>query len=179
MPRYSRTASGSAVTEFGPALILLVCFVLLPILNIAFVPIYWFAASASLDQFTHKLSLAEKRSDAYFQLANDSGWRDLLRRFGVTLHNPHLALIACDPAGSEKIAITAGQAVPDNWLPGGAKSPCVYSLQLSVQADIPPVCPRAAGLPGFSTPITITLCSHSQWENVGRDPATGQYYLNE
>lgn len=179
MLRKDRGESGSTITEFGPALIVLVCFIFLPLLNIAFLPVFSLATTGALNEFTHRLSLAEKRSDAYFQLHHDSGWRDFLGRWGVRVHDPKLKLIICGKNEGDKCIVTESQNIPSSWLPDGDKGPCVYSLELSVKADLPPLCRACAGLPGFTGPITTTFHSRSQWENFGRDPATGQFYINE
>lgn len=170
---------GSAITEFGPALIVLISFVFLPLLNIASLPVYTLAATGALNQFTHSLALSETRRDAYTQLHNDTRWSDFLSRWGVRLHNPRLSLVICGRNEGDRLEVPESQPIPDNWLPGGAKGPCVYSIETSVEADLPPISRGCAGLPGFSSPLTITLRSRSQWENLGRDPNNGQFYVNE
>ena len=75
--------------------------------------------------------------------------------------------------------VLAGDTIPAEWLPDGAKAPNLYSMELSADCAIAPFVECTPGLPGFTSPITMRLKAASPWENFGRDPATQEYYVNE
>lgn len=174
-----RNQRGNALSEFAPALIVFVCFVMIPLIDIAFVPVRYFIAAGVVNECTHRLSLAEKRSESYEILA-EGWWKDFLSKSGVNLRaEPKLKLVICGKNEGDKITLNEGQAVPSNWLPNGDKGPCVYSMELSVETDIHPLFLGSSGLPGFTSPIPIKICSRSNWENFGRNPENNAYYINE
>jgi hypothetical protein len=50
---------------------------------------------------------------------------------------------------------------------------------VTADCDISPLFNAGAGLPGFTSPVTLHMSSQAQWENLGRDPETTFYYINE
>lgn len=174
-----RRQKGHAMLEFAVGLIVFVCFILIPLLDIGFIPVRYFIAQGVINEFTHRLALCEKRTEAYQVLSDEESWKTFLGKCGVTVHEPKLKLIACGKDESDQLSVTKGQMVPDAWLPNGNKGPCVYAFELTTDCDIAPLYPGNGGMPGFTSPITLTLKSKSQWENLGRNPDTTAYFLNE
>ena len=172
------------IAEFAPALIVFVCFILAPLVDIGILPVRYFIANGVVTEYTHTLSLAESRKKAHDMLVANSGedywWKDFLTNCGMTVHEPKLKLIVCGANASDKIELAANQLVPEEYLPGGSKGPCVYSMDLVVDIDIPPLYNGgSSGLPGFTSPITMKFESRSNWENLGRNPVSREFYLNE
>jgi hypothetical protein len=165
--------------EFGVSMIVFVCFILIPLIDIGFVPVRYLIGHGVINELTHRLSLCEKRNDAYQLLTDEKWWTTFLAKCGVSVHDSKLQLIVCGKNSSDKIVVTQGQTIPDIWLPNGIKGPCVYSLELSTSCDISPLFHGSSGLPGFTSPITLNLKSDSHWENLARNPKTSAYYLNE
>lgn len=174
-----RRQKGHAMLEFGAGLIVFVCFIMIPLIDIGFIPVRYLIGQGVMNEFAHRLALSEKRTEAYQLLANDEGWKTFLSKCGVTVHEPKLTLVACGKDEAEKLVISQGDMVPASWLPNGTEGPCVYSLELSTECDIAPLYPGNGGMPGFTSPITLTMKSKSQWENLGRNPETSAYFLNE
>ncbi|MBX9668087.1 MAG: hypothetical protein K2X93_10735 [Candidatus Obscuribacterales bacterium] len=175
-----RNKRGHGIPEFGAAMVVFICFFLTPIIDLSFVPLRYVIAQGVVTELTHRLSLSEKRSDAYTLLGADTWWQTFLSNFGVTAHNPKLRLVVCGHDSSNMTSVnTALGSLSDEWLPEGANAPCVYSLELSVDCELPPLFNFNVGLPGFTEPLTMTIKSRSQWENLGRDPQTSKYFVNE
>lgn len=175
-----RKAKGHAMLEFGVGMLVFICFIFIPLIDIGFIPVRYVIGSGTINEFTHRLSLNEKRSEAYQQLTDEGGWKTFLSQCGVTVHEPQLNLVICGKDESEQVSIGKGVAVPAEWLPNGKNGPCIYSLELATDCDIAPLFPcSSGGMPGFTKPITLTLKSKSQWENLGRNPQTLAYYINE
>lgn len=170
------------IAEFAPALMVFVCFVLVPLIDIAFIPVRYFIAEGVVNQYTHTLSLAGSRKKAYDMLTantgEDSWWRGFLQNCGMTVHDPKLVLVVCGSNPGDKIVVNKSEDIPAAYLPGSAKQ-CVYSLEMTVEIDIPPLYNGSAGLPGLTSPITMKFASRSNWENLGRNPVSREYFVNE
>src|SRR5262249_16874650 len=139
----------------------------------------YFIATGVINDCAHRLSMAERRSEAYTVL-NEGGWREFLAQCGVYVHTtPDLEMVVCGQNEADKIDVGQAASVQDDYLPDGTKGPCLYAMKLSVQADISPLVPGDIGWPGLTMPISTKICCRSDWENLGRDPDNGHYYLNE
>ncbi len=172
-----RSTRANALTEFGPALVVFVCFILTPLLDLGFIPVRYLITSGVINEYTHRLSLSEKRSDCYAPA--DNWWRDFLRRCGITVHEPTVSLVVCGQNDGDKIVVRQSESIPSEWLPNGTRGPCLYCVELTANADIPPLVSASHGLPGLTGPVTMKFSSRSSWENLGRDPETRQYWINE
>jgi hypothetical protein len=181
-----RTKSGAAISEFTAALVMFFCFFFVPAVDMAFVPARYLLVHSYLEKVVHHMALSEKRSQA-IQYLNAGPWRADLEKWGVTIKNAKLILLVNDNAGGKSIAVASGTDVPQNWLPDSVKKgqALVYSLELAVNADIPPLFSSDIGLPGFNRPITFTFRNRDQWENLSADPlmtsspTNPNYYMNE
>jgi hypothetical protein len=172
-----RTQKGT-LAEFAPALLIFICFVLLPAIDIAFIPVRYLIAQGVMNETAHRLALADTRTEAN-NIAHEGWWTDFLKRCGVVVHPQPLRLIVGGVNPAEPLVLLPSQPVPAEWLPTGAKAPCTYIVEMTAQADIGPLCNGSSGLPGFTAPVHLTLNSRSNWENLGRDPANHQYFINE
>lgn len=174
-----RNNSGHAISEFGASMAVFICLVLAPLIDLSFIPVRYLVTQGVVIELTHRLSLTEKRSDAYALLHNDLWWKVFLDKCGVTVKNPKLRMVVCGQNASQMTSVeNSGDELPAEWLPEGSNGPCVYSLELSADCDLPPLFSLGVGIPGFTGPVTIPIKARSQWENLGRDPQTGSYYIN-
>jgi hypothetical protein len=173
-----RGRKGAAIAEFGPAMVAFVVFVLVPLIDVSFIPVRYFIAQGIVTSTAQRLSLAEKLTDAN-TMAHEGWWTGFLGAMGVQVTPAPIKLVICGHNEADKLVISPGETVPDEWLPNGSKGPCVYAVELTVDAAIPPLYKAKAGLPGFSAPVHMTLSGRSNWENLGRDPITRNYYINE
>ncbi len=174
-----RNNHGHAISEFGASMAVFICLVLAPLIDLSFIPVRYLVAQGVVVELTHRLALTERRTDAYTLLDTDLWWKVFLDNCGVTVHNPKLRLIACGQNSSQMTTVNnADEDLTAEWLPEGSKGPCVYSLELSADCDLPPLFSLGVGIPGFTGPVTIPIKARSQWENLGRDPQTGNYYIN-
>lgn len=177
--RISRSKNGHAISEFSAAFVFFVCFVLVPLIDFGFVPLRYLISQGVLNEATHRLSLSQKRSEAYNLLDGDFWWRNFLDKCGVTVADTSMNLLVCGQSASDSMSCPKDSTLAADWLPGGSKGPCIYSIEVTTTCEIAPLFHGSAGLPGFTSPVPITLKSRSQWENLGRDPQTGAYYINE
>ncbi len=177
----ARNRSGHAMSEFAAALIVLISFIFMPLLNISIIPVRYLMAQGVLNELSHRVVLCDKRSEASAMFAGDgSVWsKSLLSKCGVTVSNPKLTLTIFGKEPADKLVVLAGDTIPAEWLQDGAKAPNLYSMELSADCAIAPFVECTPGLPGFTSPITMRLKAASPWENFGRDPATQEYYVNE
>lgn len=173
-----RRQSGSAMTEFSGAMIIFILFIFTPLLNIGILPVRYLIAHGIMTEMTHRMAVCEKRTEAGKLLKTNSWWTSLLSACGVAVKNPSVALLIVDKSNG-KTSLPLETALSNDQLPNGAQGPFMYSLQLSADCDISPLFNAGAGLPGFTKPVTIHLTSQAQWENLGRNPETTLYYINE
>lgn len=170
------------IAEFAPALFMFFMFFLLPLINLGFIPVRYGLAMATINEVAHRLSRAEKMSQAYGLLQTDNKWRDFLKQFGVTVTQNDLSIIAQSvPTGNQVIVNNVG-GLSQSWLPNGANWPCTYSLDLKAVVNVPPLWQSQFGgmsIPGLTSAIAFTMHSRSNWENFGKDPETQVYYVNE
>lgn len=174
-----RKRRGAAITEFGAAFVVLVIFLFVPLVNLSFIGVKFLIAQGAIQEFTHRLALSEKRSDSYTTLASDEWWSDFCSKCGVDISQKKLNLIVCSTNSADKLSLASGQKVPADWLPGGAKAPCIYTYDLAVTVSVPPIYSGGPAIPGITSPIAFQLEGHSAWENLSRNPASTEYYINE
>ena len=174
-----RNRRGGTIAEFGAAFVVLVLFVFVPMVNLSFIAVRYFIAQGLIQEYVHRLALSEKRSDAYVSVNTDTWWKEFCDRCGVTVSDKTLKLLVCGETSPEKISIPAGTPVGPQWLPGGAKAPCIYTLDLVVSVDIPPVYNGGPAIPGITSPIPLKIEGHSNWENLSRNPVSTEYFINE
>jgi hypothetical protein len=182
--RHCGNARGQQVMEFAAFLVVIVVCIVLPLANLSIVPVRFGLARNLVANRVHQLSLFEKFSAACKNVDSNSRLgNELLRLGGSHLKLCTLVLCVTSPRcpGAGIIVDRSGN-VPAAWLPDGANAPCDYSLRMTVEVDVDPlVTVPVAGhrISGINGPIACTIVQTSHWENLGRDPATGQFYLNE
>ncbi len=175
----NRKSKGAAIAEFGTAFVVLVCFLFIPLVNLSFIGVRFFIVQGAVQEFAHRLALAEKRSDSYALLNSDTWWSDFCNNCGVNITDKKLRLLACSTDSADKALFNQGQKVPAEWLPGGAKAPCIYSYDLQVQITVPPIYNGGPAIPGITSPINFNINGKSAWENMSRNPVSKEYFINE
>lgn len=166
-----RRVTGSTIAEFGPAFFILIIGVLVPLLYLIWLAAQYSTAQAVLSEFTEKLAHAESRSHAYKMLANDTAARDFLAKMGVQVKEPELLIVATSPGSTEELNVKQGDPVPADWLPGSGKEGKAYFLELKTTLKIP--------IALFNHPIDIDYRGRAVWANLGSNPETEEYYINE
>lgn len=172
------------MVEFAYVIAMLMLFFVIPSINIGAIPLRFFFAQRVVTKFVHRLSLSERLSDAFTAGTGDSELSNALSKLGgVDLLSSELTLSI---AGSkspeqEKIVDCVGK-IPPEWLPNGANGPYSYFLHLKVRTNIYPLLVKSiAGksIPALNGPLPLTIEEVAHWENLGRDPASGEFYVNE
>ncbi|MCC7528396.1 MAG: hypothetical protein IT342_07735 [Candidatus Melainabacteria bacterium] len=167
------------MTEFSGAMIIFILFIFAPLINIGILPVRYLIAHGVMTEIAHRMSVCEKRSAANQLLQTNTWWTNSLAACGVKVKNPKASLIIVDKDGGSKSSITINSALTADLLPNGSRGPFMYCVQLTADCDISPLFNAGAGLPGFTSPVSLHMSSQAQWENLGRDPETTFYYINE
>jgi hypothetical protein len=182
--RKPRSAEGQQITEFAAALAILFFVVFIPLLDLGIMPVRWFLAQELVGTYARKLALCETFSQSLARLAADPSMETKLIQIGGvrprTLNCSLVISTTRDPV--EHYIVTAPKTIPAAWLPNGYRAPCDYQLQVLTIVDISPVFTLQLGgskIPGLSTPVPFTIAAESNWENLGRDPVTKGYFINE
>jgi hypothetical protein len=167
-----RTKKGQ-VSEFGAVFCAMILFVFLPLLNFSFMPVRFLITQGIFCEFSRRLGHCEKFTEAQALMAKDARWLQMLGLCGVNVSNPKLELLVTTGDGSRSAVFTGGNKLPDEWLPGGANSPCIYSIGLKGDCTI------SALYQGPLQPAVVKVAGHSQWENLSKDPKSIDYFINE
>lgn len=175
-----RSAVGANMLEFSAVFAVLVVVILLPLVDLCAVPIRAFFATAAVKETIHILALSSKFSQAQASLSNGSLLQARLNVItGVSLRSANLSMIASGAGGSATFGSPG--SISETWLPDGKNGPYHYQLVLTCDMDISPLFMIAAGsdVPGLSAPFRTKISEAYAWENLSKDPATGEFYLNE
>lgn len=175
------------MVEFAAAFSLLFLFVFLPLLDLAIVPVRWMTAHELVNTYIRNLAMSETHTQALCALEADPSLRDrLLNIGGVKVASTNLNLTITRVSAHDElnkfIVIEKPGSIPAAWLPDGRFSPCQYSLVLDVKASIAPAVLlnwNTLSIPGLTAPIPISIVVLHDWENLGKDPATEKYFMNE
>jgi hypothetical protein len=175
---------GSQIAEFGAGLLILSTLVLIPLLDLIIVPVRWMMAQDIVNAYTRKFALCESLNQSWRMLESDPSLSESLQKLGgICVKSQELQIkVAAASAGGDVLRFNLPAQIPPDWLPNGSKAPCVYSLELRVDLTISPaVLMRSWGneIPGVTAPIPLAITSSHEWENLGRNPATGEYFLSE
>lgn len=167
------------MSEFSGALIIFILFMFLPLINIGIMPVRYLIAHGTMSEMAHRMAVCEKRTDAYKLLQTNTWWKTFLAKCGVAVKSPEASMVIVGKDGSSKTSVNLNNNLSDDLLPNADKGPFMYSIQLRAQCDIAPLFNGGAGLAGFTKPVTFNMSSQAQWENLGRDPETTYFYINE
>lgn len=179
-----RTNKGAQISEFAAALVLLVFLFFIPMLDLGILPVRYFLAQELISSYARKLSLCESLSQSYAVMDADPSLETrLIRLGGVQPKSIVLKLIISKTTPPlERIIVTEPRKIPKEWLPEGPKSPCEYILELSVDCQIAPaILLRYGGISamGLTEAVPFRIAATSPWENLGRNPITKGYFINE
>ncbi|HEY9732398.1 MAG TPA: hypothetical protein V6C89_10830 [Drouetiella sp.] len=179
-----------SLAEFGPALLIFIVFIFVPLLDFGVLPIRYAIAYNGLNQFTHRLAMAEKMSDAEQMLKSERSLIRWLMSCGVEVTQARLDLRIVNKFNQEKqVVIPEPSPVPKEWQPDASDGPFFYYLVLTTDMKISPLFIMNLpwkGIPGLTSPCSINMATTAPWENLGRDPnaqiqpgADYPYYMNE
>ncbi|MBU6451785.1 MAG: hypothetical protein KGS72_08415 [Cyanobacteria bacterium REEB67] len=182
-----RGETGSQLAEFGPALFILAFFILIPLLDLGILPIRWMLAQEIVNEYSRNLALQENFSQSFKTMEADPSLATRLKKLGgVTVETINLRLRASrvfrQPHAPEFILVNEPKCMPPAWQPDGAKAPCAYGLELNVQSLMAPafLFPISwYSIPGLTKPIPVSFNATHEWENLGRNPVTKSFFLNE
>ena len=71
--------------------------------------------------------------------------------------------------------------IPKEWLPDGKLGPCEYILEVVADIQVSPAIMMNVNPPvmGLSKAVPFQLHSDSPWENLGKNPVTKAFFINE
>ena len=180
----NRRNCGSQIVEFGAALGLLIACVFLPMIDLSIVPVRWMMAQEIINAYSRQLAFCETFSQSYRTMEADPSLTTRLTNLGgIKVKSIQLYLrITRIAHNNETLVVEMPKRIPPEWLPNGSKSPCSYSLVLNVQSLLSPAVLFPGGgdlLPGVTAPFPMSISASHEWENFGKNPVTGKFFLNE
>lgn len=179
-----RNSNGSAqISEFGAVLFLLISCIVLPLLNLSIIPVRYAMGKSIIATEARSLAKSETFSEAIKRNQQvDDRWKQIQALGGITVKDSTLSLTIDSTKSKLQKTFSAPRTIPPSFLPNGNESPCVYMLDLTVNVEIAPLVTvswQQWNIPGLSGPIAIQFNESSAWENLGLDPVTGEYYINQ
>jgi hypothetical protein len=169
-------AQGYAIAEFGAAFAVLIM-LMTALAVMAVIPVRFLCACGTVQSMVHRAALVEKRSLSDPTIASDP-LAKMAAACGIEFGARQISIVCRSQAGGT-ISVLDGAPVPSDWLPNGANAPCTYTLQLVQPTTIKPLCSITGGLVGLNAPLNVTFSISSNWENLGCDPSTMEFYINE
>lgn len=159
----------------------------IPLLDLAIVPVRWMMAQELINSYVRTLSMCETFSESQHAIETDPSLKARLQRLGGTNVDQinlriNITRVSQRPGDPVSLDINKPGGIPESWLPDGSFAPCVYLLKLDVRASIDPaILFRWSGMhvPGLTEPIPVLLTASHEWPNLGRDPATEKFFINE
>jgi hypothetical protein len=174
-----RNQRGSLMTEFASAFVLFTCCLMIPLINISVIPVRYVISFAMVSEVTRKLALAETRSQAISLAAQPAFYQTFAKQFGIAMEPPTLSVV-CKDQNSETVIFPDKKPIPPVWLPGGSRSShCNYLLRTETTVQIPPLFCFGPKIPALTSPILFNIGATAPWENLGCDPNTREFYINE
>jgi hypothetical protein len=181
--RDRRSGRGQQIVEFAAALVLLVFLFFIPLLDLGIMPVRYFMSQELISQYARRLSHCESLTQAYAEMdADPSLQTKLIRLGGVEPQNLELhLLISTIREPIERIDIVKPKTIPSMWFPDSKRGPYEYILELVADVQVSPAImmdfkPKVMGL---SKPVPFELRADSPWENLGKNPITKSFFLNE
>jgi hypothetical protein len=176
-----RNCIGANQMEFAAVFAVLILFIVMPLINLAAIPIRMAFANAAVKDTVHKLALSSKFSQAISTLFGGTLLKARLDSItGVSLATQKLTLISINSKGAETPFGGPG-TISKNCLPDGESGPYRYNLELACEMDISPLftMEHMGDIPGLTGPFRAHFREVYAWENLSKDPSTQQFYLNE
>jgi len=180
----NRQIGGYQISEFTAALVVLVIGIVVPLVDLAAMPLHWILSQEIITSEARRLAQSESFSSAIAALDNDPLLRTRLLNLGGVkplstdckliismLNKPYESFVANEP-----------KSIPAEWLPEGKRSPCYYELEITVVQELSPLVVFNAfntSIPGLTRPFICTIKARAHWENYGRNPVTKRFYMNE
>lgn len=179
-----RRRKGQQQAEFAAAFTVLIVVILIPLINLAAVPMRLGLAQAVVKDTVKSLARSEKFSEAVKYLNDGTMSGRLTGLGGVEAKQIDLTLRLTKVTQTDQsISVSKPGSIPKSWLPDGANNTSIQvQLVLKVQADISPMLLMSgipAKIPGLTIPFSTNLEEYAAWENLGRDPNSGEFFLNE
>jgi hypothetical protein len=173
-----RNKQGGLLPEFASALVIFIMCLLIPLANLSAVPIRYVIAFGMVSDLAHRLALQEKRSKAIFLADAPSSYQDLAYRAGVHVVDCNVAMIVQN-GRNEMAVFPEKKRIPAEWLPGGTRGQCSYVIQSQTAVAIAPLICIGPNIPALTAPVQMTITTKAPWENLGMDPMTQEYFINE
>jgi hypothetical protein len=174
--------------------------VLIPLFDLVVISLRYGLASSVIEDYGVTLSRKERAKDAFTQVTDNNELAEQLRSIGgieVKSQQLELKINKMNPddktaqsatndsdIDGRQITVNSPGRIPKAWLPDETKGTCTYTLKLIVDAEIAPALTLKSNqwrvpIAGLTTPMHVTFAKQSQWENLGRDPVTSEYFINE
>jgi hypothetical protein len=180
----TRNRHGYEMVEFAGALFILISCLIVPAIDFSVIPIRFGLAKSIINTRVRELSQRETLSEAYNKMNESPTINHTMAGLGgMTVQSSKLSMrISSMRDERHETIINQPATLPANWLPDGQDCPCEYMLGLTANVDINPLFVISSWpqrVPGLTAPVTFQINEKAVWENLGRDPSSGEFAINE
>jgi len=174
---------GYQISEFAVSLFFLISCVVLPLINLSVIPVRYGLGNSMVSTWVQQRAQSETLGTALQDKAQANLLESLNKIGGIRVKASQLALIveSAKLQGQTKVITKPGN-IDKDWLPDGPIGPYVYRLEAQIECEISPLVvlpvPNVK-VPGLTSPFAVNYHNSAVWENTGRDPATGEFFVNE
>ncbi len=178
---HRRNSTGSNMVEFVYCLVFIFFVILIPLINYGTLLTRWAMANQIIESWTRGLAKKQKMSQAFDRVLESDFVEAVRKPTGVRIKKVEPSLIISkvnDP--TQFLAVNVPGQIPKKWLPNGGNYE--YTIQIAVDSEIDPLISfQLFGLeiPGLTKAADVRMVNTCLWENMGRDPVTTEYFLNE
>ena len=177
-----RQARGSNVVEFSACIVIIFFALLVPMIDLGTMLTRWATASQVVSAWTASIAKERKLSTAFNRLTEGSEFTESVKGpTGISISQVEPSLIACPVGRPENcIEVVTPGRLPKRWLPNAGQF--TYLIRVAVEADVEPLLAISffgLKVPGLTTSTHIRMVGESNWENLGRDPASKEFFINE
>lgn len=169
------------MVEFVYCLVFIFFVILIPLINYGTLLTRWAMANQIVESWTRGLAKKQKMSQAFDRVLESDFVEAVRKPTGVRIKKVEPSLIISkvnDP--TQFLAVNVPGRIPKKWLPNGGNYE--YTIQIAVDSEIDPLISfQLFGLeiPGLTKAADVRMVNTCLWENMGRDPVTTEYFLNE
>ncbi|MBX9695425.1 MAG: hypothetical protein K2Z81_23775 [Cyanobacteria bacterium] len=180
--RKARRSRGSNIVEFCACLIVIFFMLIIPLIDLGTFITRWGTGSQVVSAWAASIAKERKLSTAFLRVSEGDEFSDAVKTpTGITVTDVQPSLIigrVNDP--SDTIEVLGPGKIPKRWLPNAGQF--TYTVRLAVEADVDPLVTITffgINVPGLTGKTHIKMVGESNWENLGRDPASKEFFINE
>ncbi len=177
-----RAPHGSNIVEFCFCLIIIFFVLIIPLVDLGTFITRWGTGNQVVSAWASNIAKDRKLSAAFLRVTEGDEFPESVKLpSGIVLTEIKPSLIVSSVSNpADTIEILQPGKIPKRYLPNAGQF--TYTIRLAVEGEIDPLVTIqffGLNIPGLTGKTKIQMSGESNWENLGRDPATKEFFINE